>query len=134
MGRVKSSNVTPPSSITGVTETTIRQTCSPDWFSLTFKEGCSSLVEIEKEVQRQFPESTPINLPFGGKGYRRTVKIGAAKILYDGSDSMGIHVELSGGAIRGCRDFFDFASFAYESGASCSRFDLAYDDKTRRFQ
>lgn len=121
----------PPSSNTGATTPFPPLTVSPDWFSLTFPPDFK-LASLEEQMGRQYPNTTPQPLGFGGKGYSRSIKYGSAKVYYQGADNMGVHLELTGDAIRSCRDYRDLLGFAYEAGATCSRFDIACDDQGQR--
>lgn len=120
--------VKPPSYNMGAVDTLIALTIAPDWFSLTFPARVD-LAIIRKELKRQFPSNECVELPFGGKGYPSQAQYGPARLFYGGPSDMGHHVQFPGQAIRECRDLHDFLAFAYESGASASRFDIACDDK-----
>jgi len=69
--------------------------------------------------------------PRGMHGYRSQIIYGKARILLDGSEGMGIHVILSGEAIRQIRgNIFKLIDFILYHGGKVSRIDLALDDVT----
>lgn len=67
----------------------------------------------------------------GLHGYKKQIRYGKSKILLDGTDEMGVHLILSGEAIREIRgDFHAFIHFLVHQGAKFTRVDVAYDDFT----
>jgi phage replication initiation protein len=71
----------------------------------------------------------------GGRGYKRGFVRGAVRVLYDGGEGMGVHVEISG---DGCRQLeaegvvldWEVSLLAWRlKGARYSRLDLAIDDR-----
>ncbi len=69
------------------------------------------------------------NAPRGMNGYRTQIIYGKARILLDGSEGMGVHVILSGEALRQMSgDVLKLLDFVLFQGGQVSRIDLALDD------
>ena len=72
-----------------------------------------------------------VNSPRGMNGYKSQIIYGKARILLDGSDGMGVHVILSGSAIRQMSgDILNLLHWVLHHGGKVSRIDLALDDIT----
>lgn len=113
----------PPSGNTGA------QTASVDWLGFSFPDGTGP----EEVAERLGPEGWSV-MPRGWLGYRQGLVRGNCRILFDGAEGMGVHVEVSG---QGCRelegggivqDWQTFLGGLLEAGASVSRLDVAVDD------
>lgn len=134
MGENLDERILPPYANRGVENTgQERLVASVDWLSCTFK-----VVEDVHEVIRILGLSvadfkTLIN---GSKGYRKALYFNNIKILFDGNENMGIHVEMSG---EGCRTFEKYSNLNwqelfirfqihYVAMCSITRLDVAVDD------
>lgn len=121
----------PPYSNTGVQRTgrSGLRACV-DWVQATFKnvELYTLIVDVLKLKYDAFYDA-----PTGSMGYRKCKKYGNISVFHDGTEEMGIHLQMSG---QGCREyesfnrstwkqlFFDF--FCYK--ANFTRLDIAVDD------
>ena len=114
----------PPASNTGA------QTAQVDWLAVTFPDG----VAPETVAKRLGWESWS-EMPRGWSGYRAGWVNGNVRLLFDGAEGMGVHVEASG---QGCRqleaggvvgDWQGFLGQLVSDGASFSRLDVALDDR-----
>lgn len=73
-----------------------------------------------------------VSLPRGMNGYPRQMSLGRARILYGATVDMGVHVVLSGEAIRDMTtDLFQFIHFVLHMGGRFTRVDVACDDFTQ---
>jgi phage replication initiation protein len=73
--------------------------------------------------------------PRGMHGYKAQMFYGKCRILYDGTDDMGVHVILSGDAIRdmnGC--ILNFLHWILHHEGRISRIDIALDDVSNLLQ
>ncbi|MCM6845057.1 replication initiation factor domain-containing protein [Latilactobacillus curvatus] len=108
-----------------------RLTSCVDWFSVTFKDVVD-WHEICAILQLDFSDF--IEMENGLNGYKSGVKFGDILILFDGTDSMGIHLQMSG---QGCRQYeshftdynwSDLFAMIMNYDYNVSRLDLAIDD------
>lgn len=126
-----SGELVPPYSNRGVLRTTqsALRACV-DWVQVTFTFG--------QNLQRIYEilginESEFLDQPAGLYGYRSHKKCGHISVLYDGSDGMGIHVQMSG---QGCREYETFHGVTWKqffmscmaNEANFTRVDVAIDD------
>lgn len=105
-----------------------------DWFQVTFilEKKCLFIFDLLNLKKDYFLESN------GQYGYKKSYNNNGISIMYDGSESMGVHLQLSG---KGCRylenhsegfDWFDFFKKidSFEE-YNISRIDIALDDFNR---
>lgn len=106
---------------------------SVDWFSCTF------LVENEPTEVIKILGLDPYefrSMRRGVNGYKKGLIFQHIKVLYDGSENMGVHVEMSGQACRTFEESSDlewgelFLRFLthYVAMVNVTRFDIAVDD------
>ncbi len=124
-------NVEPPYCNTGVQNTLQSglRACV-DWVQVTFKiVNTTQLIEdiLGLEIEWFYDGQN------GSMGYRKCMKYGNITVFYDGSENMGVHLQMSG---QGCREyealnkkkwkelFFDFICY----NAKFTRLDVAIDD------
>lgn len=104
-----------------------------DWFQGTFT--------IEKNIQEIIYilgfDNRHVFMPSGGKyGYKNSVRFENITILYNGSEKMGVHVEMTG---QGCRTFEKYSELNWQdlflrfevhpqAKIKMTRLDLAIDD------
>lgn len=124
----------PPYCNTGVVNTgESALTSCVDWFSCTFVEEIDWLV-ISDIIGIDSTNFLPMKN--GQKGYKSGVVFEGIRILYDGNEDMGIHVDMSG---EGCRTFenisdsnwvelFQLLITDYAANVNITRIDLAVDD------
>lgn len=106
---------------------------SVDWFSCTFKhaENVEEVIRIIGMDLGMFKQ-----MKYGNSGYKKGIIFNSIKILYDGAEDMGIHVNMSG---EGCRTFEKYSnldwrdlfirfSVHYVARCNITRIDLAVDD------
>ena len=93
------SEIKPPSSNTGAPFTAPSQNQSLiDWFGFTMP-----LTDPWEVVDLLgLPRGLFSELERGGMGYKLKLQFNGIGIYYDGSENMGVHVEMSG---KGCRDY-----------------------------
>lgn len=120
---------TPPYSSTGVVNTLMSGLI--DWLAFTVPDlpTVFNILSIK--------ESDFIELPKGMNGYKKQKQCGHIRVMYDGSENMGCHVEMSGQA---CREYetrggkyfkwWPTLSEVLEAHGSFSRIDLAIDDRS----
>lgn len=121
----------PPSSSTGVVNTMMSGLI--DWLAFTVPDLPTAMKILS------IKESDFIDLPKGMNGYRKQKMCGHIRVLYDGSENMGVHVEFSGQA---CREYetrggkyfkwWPTLSEVLEAHGTFSRIDLAIDDRAGR--
>lgn len=100
-----------------------------DWVEATFKNVSPALL-IADILQLDPSSFSSCN---GQNGYRRCLRNGKISVYYDGTEDMGIHLEMKG---RGCREYEGYDQLSWKdlfdrmlsSGASFSRLDVAIDD------
>jgi phage replication initiation protein len=108
-------------------------TSTVDWFQGTFV--------LEKNVQEIIYilgfDNRHVFMPSGGKfGYKNSVRFGNITILYNGTEKMGVHVEMTG---QGCRTFEKHSELDWrelflrfevhpQAKIKMTRIDLAIDD------
>lgn len=124
----------PPYSNRGVQNTEdYHLTSSVDWFSCTF------LVETEPmEIIRILGLKPELfkQMKHGGSGYRKGWFFNNIKVLYDGNENMGVHVDMTG---QGCRNYEKYSeltwqdlfirfSVHYVAMVNVTRIDIAVDD------
>ena len=106
-----------------------------DWLSITF---------IEKQVNEVLELMTPsiaglaewVALPKGMMGYKGCFQRGQIRVLHDGSPGMGVHIIMSGQAMRQweAENFYteeswcDFFRYVRALGGRFKRIDVAFDD------
>lgn len=96
----------PPASNTGVTNTRSIDADSPmvslDWLSFTIPPvACISLERVLTELTPPEQSSDDwTDAEHGGMGYRQIKLRGGVRVYHDGGPGMGIHVSLSGDAVR----------------------------------
>lgn len=126
--------IVPPYTNRGVQNTELpRLIASVDWFSCTFhmEESISEVIRILGLDPSMF--RTLVN---GSSGYRKALYFNNIKILYDGNENMGIHVDMSG---KGCRTFEKYSNLTwrelfirfqvhYVAKCKITRIDVAVDD------
>jgi phage replication initiation protein len=120
----------PPTCNTGAQNTQVEglRACV-DWVSCTFK---SAQIEIILDVLNM-TKTGFIEMANGLHGYRKQLRKGHIKILYDGHENMGVHLEMSG---QGCREFereypytwSHFFNTVLINGGHFTRIDAAIDD------
>lgn len=101
-----------------------------DWAQATFKsvKNPQKIIEIIGLEYDDFVE-----VESGMYGYKKQLRSGSISILYDGSDDMGIHLQMTG---QGCRQYetsssLDWKGFflkCFEYDATFTRIDIAIDD------
>ena len=112
-----------------------------DWFSCTFHEE-DSVRDIIRILGFQGNEFEFKNMPRGNYGYNNIVNFNGIKIMYNGREGMGIHVEMSGAA---CRVFEKYSNLEWVDlfrrvtkhervYANITRLDLAIDDTKGYFR
>ena len=107
------------------------QTALIDWLGVTFPE------EVTLDSIYKFIGSDGwAGMERGAMGYRKGLVRGNVRILFDGAEGMGIHIEASG---QGCRelegdgmvlDWSIFLKNIIEAEGKFSRLDVAIDDRT----
>lgn len=106
-----------------------------DWFSCTFHEN-DSVRDIIRILGFQGHEYEFKDLPRGSYGYNNITTFNGIKIMYNGREGMGIHVEMSGSA---CRMFEKYSNLEWVDlfrrvtqydnvQANITRLDIAIDD------
>lgn len=120
----------PPYGNTGAQNTELLGLTSlVDWVSCTFTTvgGLEGVFDILGLNSEEFIEQ-----PNGKNGYKRQKKLGHISVMYDGSDGMGVHVEMTG---QGCREFemlsgndWDILFHMILMYGHFTRLDLAIDD------
>lgn len=123
----------PPSGNTGVSNTT----CCFDWLAFTVQINLQTVLEWLTPVGHSGADW--VVLAHGGLGYRSAVQRGHVKVFYDGQPGMGVHVVMSGQALRqwevesGLRSEGDWQAFlrtlVKERECRLTRLDAAMDDK-----
>lgn len=103
-----------------------------DW--LTFSSKIHSITDLMDLLGFDHSSFTCMT---GRYGYRFRMVFGSISILYDGTEDMGVCVEMSG---QGCRDFESFGSGDYQAifdeiirnpgDMRITRLDIAFDDFT----
>lgn len=103
-----------------------------DWFEFTLQnenfhlrsyERLANLIDIQGASFRPADR--------GMHGYRKQVVYGKVRFLMDGNEDMGVHVIMSGEAIRQMRaDILSLLEWVLHEGGKVSRIDLALDDVT----
>lgn len=105
-----------------------------DWFSFTLHDFSLDHAKTLLGLKH----ITWIDMP-GARGYKDKLYFNGINIHYNGSDVMGIWVEMSG---SGCRAFEDFSIVSwrtlideciYNNGIHITRLDMAFDDHTGVF-
>jgi len=121
-------NVVPPSSNRGAQNTSESglKACV-DWLSSTFEIDITltNVFELLGLDQGEFTE-----LDHGKYGYKKQLIRGPIKVLYDGSDQMGIHVEMTGEGVRQYqmeKNIYLFMAKVMATG-KITRLDLSIDD------
>lgn len=118
----------PPSSNTGAQITApVENRCIIDWFAFTIKKSDPYEVTDMMGLKRGlFSE-----LERGGMGYKKRLQFGHITIYFDGTDNMGVHVEMSG---QGCREFetsshtwLDLIALIELEKGGITRLDIAID-------
>ncbi|HEY0827104.1 MAG TPA: replication initiation factor domain-containing protein [Bacilli bacterium] len=104
--------------------------CLIDWLNVTVKtQKLSDIFEILGIEQKEFSE-----MPKGMFGYHKQIACGEIKVLYEGTASMGIHIQFSGQGCRQYETYYDgdwmklLDNLKNKCAASFSRFDLAVDE------
>jgi len=127
-------SVFPPYCNTGVVNTSETGLSScVDWFSCTFTEENDWTV-IPDVIGIESSNFLPMKN--GLKGYTKGVVFDNIKILYDGNENMGVHLDMSG---EGCRTFENISEISwtdlfrlfvtdYAFSVNITRMDLAVDD------
>lgn len=123
---MENKNVSPPPSNTGVPNTfNEKQSLSLDWLAGTF----FNLLPKELIQTIKIPESKFVEVN-GFFGYRKCLTFNTIKILFDGTDEMGIHLILPSAALAYLDErsnifnlFLKFTKLGFE----VSRIDLALD-------
>lgn len=124
----------PPYSNRGVQNTKQSDlTSCVDWFACTFniEENPDEVIRIIGLEPHQFKM-----LATGKMGYKKALYFNNIRVLYDGNENMGIHVEMSG---SGCRTFEKYSSLTWQdlfirmkihyiAKSSVTRLDIAIDD------
>lgn len=120
----------PPYSNTGAQNTCTKtlRACL-DWFGATFPDGTPP----EKIFDYLgLPSMLFVQMDRGLMGYRHQMRFGNIMVLYDGSQGMGVHVEMTG---QGCRQFeqlsqtgWGYLLMAARTHGNITRLDLAIDD------
>lgn len=106
-----------------------------DWFSCTFHEE-KEILNIIRILGFQGHEFEFKDLARGSYGYKNIVSFNGIKVMYNGKEGMGIHVEMSGSA---CRTFEKYSNLEWvdlfrritqhdDVIANVTRLDLALDD------
>lgn len=126
----RSTIATPPASNTGaLTPLDVMI----DWLAITFPDDVT--LQGAKEVIA-LPLDGWAEMPHGGMGYNRICRQGCVSIYSDGRPGMGVHIEVSG---QGCReleaagvvtDWQEWLSYLRLFGASFTRIDVAWDDRS----
>lgn len=101
-----------------------------DWVSCTFPYA-QDVQEILNILC--LPEKDMREMPHGLHGYKQMLICGNIRVMYDGNDNMGIHVEFSG---QGCREYESYNLLTWselikrvtDRGGHFSRLDVAIDD------
>lgn len=134
MGKDDVESIVPPYTNRGVQNTgQDHLIASVDWFSCTFNVE-NSVLEIIRILGLDPALFRP--LVNGSHGYKKALFFNNVKILYDGNDNMGVHVEMSG---KGCRTFEKYSNLSwidlflrfqvhYVAKCKITRLDLAVDD------
>jgi len=104
-----------------------------DWFSCTFlvEQEPIEVIRILGLKPEQFKQ-----MKSGGSGYRKGWFFNQIKVLYDGNENMGVHVDMSG---EGCRTFEKYSNLTwldlfirfnvhYVAMVNVTRIDIAVDD------
>lgn len=122
------SQAVPPSSNTGAQITAPTENrCIIDWFAFTLlKHDVYEVVDLMGFKRGLFTE-----LDRGGMGYKKRLQFGHITVYFDGSENMGVHVEMSG---QGCREFetgahswLDLLALIELEKGKITRLDLAID-------
>lgn len=117
------------------TEKTLIPQCNQiviDWFEFTLPDEfrcLESYKRLKKYIDIEGASFRPADR--GLHGYKKQILYGKVRILMDGNADMGVHVILSGEAIRQMRaDIRSLLEWVLHNGGTVTRIDLALDDVT----
>jgi len=114
-----------------------------DWLSFTVKnnENKSNEEKLKSVFQLlNLSQDNFTDLPYGLYGYKSQLFYENIRVLYDGNDDMGIHIQISG---SGCRymehinsnfNWIHFLFYITEKGYNVTRLDIAIDDKENKIK
>lgn len=122
---------TPPLNTRGIEKPLLNQVVI-DWFEFTmpsnflFNNRYKSLKNYLGYEGASF-----VSAPRGLSGYSKQIHFGKTKILYGGTEEMGVHVILSGDAIRDMtKCILNFIHWVLHHEGKVTRIDIALDDVT----
>ena len=103
-----------------------------DWFEFTLADDFMIRGRYHTLKHRLRIEGASFrNAPRGMHGYKTQIIYGNARILLNGSEGMGVHVILSGDAIRQMSgDLLKLVDWVLHHEGKVTRIDLALDDVT----